>query len=486
MKLKYLFTTLLAGAMFMSGCTEVSLENPLEELQVSSSYVNIPMKGGETEITVTATAAWAFTESLIPEGVTVSPLKGDPGTTSVTFSAEATDQGIEATTLEIVVNGKSQYIVFSQMDADYKPTYTSVKDVLAATENGKIYYVKGVVGSITDEDKGVLTIYEKDETATSELNVEGILDADGKENNFSSLGIEVGDTVSFRGAVSLGTPAKLVNASVENIKASSLKGAEDEYIIDAAASDNVKVVLTGSGFTGCEFSENWVELKGTNTSNGKCTVILSVTANAADGFRSAELRFTTDNALAVITLTQKGNIPEKTTSLDALTDGSYVKVSGTVYAVADNGILIKDGKGTVFCQDDDYDENFSAGNVIEVVGKVTAEGENKIIIADQFTRTAVDENYKAETATELTANTDASTLEYLACVKLTGAVDKDGKITLNGYGYVAYEPAGLDPASLKEGTVAVMTGYVMSVDESAKEVSLLLTSLEEQKEDTAE
>ena len=202
----------------------------------------------------------------------------------------------------------------------------------------------------------------------------------------------------------------------------------------------------------------------------------------ADGFRSAELRFTTDNALAVITLTQKGNIPEKTTSLDALTDGSYVKVSGTVYAVADNGILIKDGKGTVFCQDDDYDENFSAGNVIEVVGAVA----DKIIIADQFTRTAVDENYKAETATELTANTDASTLKYLACVKLTGAVDKDGKVTLNGYGYVAYEPAGLDPASLKEGTVAVMTGYVMSVDESAKEVSLLLTSLEEQKEETAE
>ena len=182
MKLKYLFTTLLAGAMFMSGCTEVSLENPLEELQVSSSYVNIPMKGGETEITVTATAAWAFTESLIPEGVTVSPLSGDPGTTSVTFSADATDQGIEATTLEIVVNGKSQYIVFSQMDADYKPTYTSVKDVLAATEDGKIYYVKGVVESIKDEDKGVLTIYEKDETTTSELNVEGILDADGKEN----------------------------------------------------------------------------------------------------------------------------------------------------------------------------------------------------------------------------------------------------------------------------------------------------------------
>ena len=482
MKLKYLFTTLLAGAMFMSGCTEVSLENPLEELQVSSSYVNIPMKGGETEITVTATAAWAFTESLIPEGVTVSPLSGDPGTTSVTFSADATDQGIEATTLEIVVNGKSQYIVFSQMDADYKPTYTSVKDVLAATEDGKIYYVKGVVESIKDEDKGVLTIYEKGETTTSELNVEGILDADGKENNFSSLGIEVGDTVSFRGAVSLGTQVKLVNASVENIKASSLKGAEDEYIIDAAASDNVKVVLTGSGFTGYEFSENWVELKGTNTSNGKCTVILSVTANDADGFRSAELRFTTDNALAVITLTQKGNIPEKTTSLDALTDGSYVKVSGTVYAVADNGILIKDGKGTVFCQDDDYDENFSAGNVIEVVGAVA----DKIIIADQFTRTAVDENYKAETATELTANTDASTLKYLACVKLTGAVDKDGKVTLNGYGYVAYEPAGLDPASLKEGTVAVMTGYVMSVDESAKEVSLLLTSLEEQKEETAE
>ena len=51
----------------MSGCTEVSLENPLEEVQLSSSYVYIPVEGGEAIISLTATTDWSFNEELIPE-----------------------------------------------------------------------------------------------------------------------------------------------------------------------------------------------------------------------------------------------------------------------------------------------------------------------------------------------------------------------------------------------------------------------------------
>ena len=88
MKLKYLFTTLLAGAMFMSGCTEVSLENPLEEVQLSSSYVYIPVEGGEAIISLTATTDWSFNEELIPEWLDVTPTNGSAGTEEVKFSAE--------------------------------------------------------------------------------------------------------------------------------------------------------------------------------------------------------------------------------------------------------------------------------------------------------------------------------------------------------------------------------------------------------------
>ena len=49
-----------------------------------------------------------------------------------------------------------------------------------------------------------------------------------------------------------------------------------------------------------------------------------------------------------------------------------------------------------------------------------------------------------------------------------------------------YEPAeDLDPSDLDDGANATLTGYVVSIDKEEKILGLLLTSLEEQKEDTA-
>ena len=333
---------------------------------------------------------------------------------------------------------------------------------------------------------------------TGTLYIYGTLDADGKEKNFLSLGIGVGDKISIKGPRSVYNDVpQLSKITVIDIQKSAIRSEVEEYVIEKDASDKIEIELIGTGFDSYFFGQyadkeedrveaGWVKFLGMTMSDDKCKVKLHVDANDVEGFRSTSLRFTAGESIAEITLTQKGIIPEAVTTTEELVADDYVKISGTVYAVSAKGILVKDNTGYVLCTDENYDAGAGLGEIVEVVGKVGSEDNCTVIVADQIERKEVDKKYEAETATELTANTDASTLEYLACVKLTGAVDKDGKVTLNGYGYVAYEPAGLDPASLKEGTVAVMTGYVMSVDESAKEVSLLLTSLEEQKEDAAE
>ena len=73
MKLKYIFTALVAALTLAVGC-EDDIERYLDEVKVSSSYVAIPAAGGSQTITVNASADWSFGD--IPEWLTVSPTSG--------------------------------------------------------------------------------------------------------------------------------------------------------------------------------------------------------------------------------------------------------------------------------------------------------------------------------------------------------------------------------------------------------------------------
>ena len=76
MKLRNIFTMLAAALAFaFVGCQEE--ERFLEEVQVSKSFVAIPVTGGSVEVTVDAAADWAIAG--VPEWLTVSPASGAAG-----------------------------------------------------------------------------------------------------------------------------------------------------------------------------------------------------------------------------------------------------------------------------------------------------------------------------------------------------------------------------------------------------------------------
>ena len=58
MKLKYIFPLFIALLALMTSCEDEETVTLLDEIQVSSSYVSIPVDGGSTSITVTAQDSW--------------------------------------------------------------------------------------------------------------------------------------------------------------------------------------------------------------------------------------------------------------------------------------------------------------------------------------------------------------------------------------------------------------------------------------------
>ena len=84
MKAKYIILSLIASLAVLVGC-EKNLPHYLSEVQVSTSFVSIPLAGGSTTITVDAAEAWSITD--LPAWLTVNPTSGSAGQTTVTFTA---------------------------------------------------------------------------------------------------------------------------------------------------------------------------------------------------------------------------------------------------------------------------------------------------------------------------------------------------------------------------------------------------------------
>lgn len=146
MKLKYIFTALVAALTLAVGC-EDSIETYLDEVKVSSSYVAIPAEGGTKTIKVNAKAEWSFGD--IPEWVTVTPTSGAAGETEVTFKAEAATSTNEAM-LYLNCDGKSQIINVLQMAEKIELGVTSLKDFLAAEVGPTVYRIAGTITNIQE------------------------------------------------------------------------------------------------------------------------------------------------------------------------------------------------------------------------------------------------------------------------------------------------------------------------------------------------
>ena len=147
MKAKYIILSLIASLAVLVGCEQEGFHF-LDGLKVDSSYVSVPVAGGSNKIEVESAAGGTISD--VPDGLTVSPTSGAAGTSTVTFSAEATLDGRETTVL-LTSEGKTQRINVIQGVAVVSTA--SCAEVLAGPDS-KTYRVTGTVTSIVNTQYG--------------------------------------------------------------------------------------------------------------------------------------------------------------------------------------------------------------------------------------------------------------------------------------------------------------------------------------------
>lgn len=227
---KYFMMALLAIAAMtitVSCDSDYFPSDPYQEVSVSSSYVSISILGGSATINLNTNTDWSFetqrwiqgkdtTYAAAPTWLTVSQISGQAGQTTLTFSADKTLDGRSAA-LKLVSAGKTQYINVIQGLATI--SNATCAEILAGVD-GKTYMATGVCTEIANTTYGNWYL----DDGTGKVYIYGTLDAGGKEKNFLSLGIEVGDEVTVVGPkTTYGTTVELVNVTVVNINKSLIK-----------------------------------------------------------------------------------------------------------------------------------------------------------------------------------------------------------------------------------------------------------------------
>ena len=380
MKLRY-FISFFALVALLSSCSDDDAMTMLDEIKVSSSYVSIDEAGGTNTITINAKEAWAFDEAELPAWLTVSPMAGGAGETTVTFSAPAAPDGRTAV-LHIACADKSQTINVIQGLATV--SVATCAEVIAGPES-KTYRVTGTVDRIVNTTYG--NWYLVDETG--EIYIYGTLDDKGKEKNFLSLGLEVGDVVTIEGPKQLynGT-VELVNVTVLNIQKSLVKveGYDPEDATIPLEGGNVTINLSCKTNNGISVeipddAKDWLGI--VSVSGGAEPVVTFHAAPNAGGDRNATVVFKTADDkgkeyTAQATIYQTGAIVAATVAefLEAEVGDTQYRMTGVVqglylYKDAVQGFYIRDwsGETLVYKPEGFTGTEAKPGDVVTVVGK---------------------------------------------------------------------------------------------------------------------
>ena len=483
MKAKYIFASLVAALAVLAGCQKEETAHYLDEVQVSSSYVSVPLAGGSsTPITVTATSSWTI--SGVPSWLTVSPVSGSAGQTQVSFSAPAALDGREAEIL-LTCDGATQRInVIQGLATVSNATCAEVN----AGPDSKTYRVTGTVTNIVNTTYGNWYL----EDATGSIYIYGTLDAKGNEKNFLSLGIEVGDEVTVEGPkTTYGTTVELVNVTVIKINKSLIKVAEMDP-------ENAQLPVEGGNFTVTlenkgngvyveipKDAQDWLSI----ASIAGNVVTFKAAANQG-GDRETLITFkTTDGKkdyTAQQTLTQKGAIVECSVAdfLAAEVGNTQYRITGVITKVAraDYGnVYIRDWSGEAYVYGigakGDFEKlGLKVGDIVTLVGK---RGEYK---GDAQMTGGQYESHISVTEISLAdflAKPDSKTVYYMVTGTVKDLLSSAGKT--NDYGnlhltdgtnelyvygcYSGYGATGdarkgfIKKAGIKEGDELTMIGY---------------------------
>jgi len=464
MKLKRIFPFFIALLALLTSCTEKEIMTLLDEIQVSSSYVSIPVAGGSTSITVTAKDSWTAEKVTTVKNpvtwLTLSSSSGSAGESTLTFSAAS---AIDGRTAEVLIQsgGKTQRINIIQGLATIATA--TCAEVIAGPDS-KTYQVTGECTSITSTTYG--NWYLKD--ATGSVYIYGTLDAKGAAQNFLSLGLEVGDEVTVQGPkTTYGTTVELVNVTVIKLNKSLVKV---DSVINAAlpiegGEFTAYLTCKGQGVS-VEIPDNaksWLSISSIQSAGTNTVVKFKAIANTG-GDRGTTLTFrTTDgskNYSAQTTISQKGAIVKATIAeFNAAPVGDIqYRLTGVITSIPDattGKLYLRDfsGETYVYKIQDFAQKGLKVGDIITIVGKRAEYNGPQVSGAVLESSISVT---KATIADVLT-KPDASSTYYMVTGEITSITSadygnlylKDGDSEIYVYGcYPGYGATGNDRKGL--------------------------------------
>ena len=345
--IKY-FAAVIAICALAVGCNKEQA-NVLSELQPSKSYVTIPADGGSVSIEINATEAWTFDVLVAQDStrlddvkgkvkvnyeksqleiddnkwVTISPLNGNAGKTTVTFTAPKSE---ESNTTEFLVNvgDKQQHIIVAQTVGAKEYPISTVEEVNEGPET--TYRVQGTCTSISSTVYG--NWYLKD-AAGKTLYIYGTVDASGSYN-WSDLNIAVGDLVTVQGPKQVynGT-VELVDVSVIEVKKALILSDDGNKTI-TKGTDPFTITLTNKGEKLTYSTENdWLSIEGGFATDDKGNLVFTVypAANGTGALREGTVTFIATKGSGDKMESTEFPVAVKQLGTDALTEGGIKKIS---------------------------------------------------------------------------------------------------------------------------------------------------------------
>ena len=371
-------TAIAAMTITVSCDSDYMPSDPYSEVSVSSSYVSIDIKGGSASTDVKAAGSWQIQD--VPEWLTVSPTSGE-GNATVTFSATETLDGRSAT-LKLVSAGKTQYINVIQGLATI--ANATCAEILAGVD-GKTYMATGVCTAIANTKYG--NWYLND--GTGEIYIYGTLDESGKEQNFLSLGIEVGDEITVVGPkTTYGSTVELVNVTVVNINKSLIKVDSLTVAELPLEGGNTTAFVTnkGNGISVVipDEAKSWLTISNIQ-SNGTFAEITFQAAPNNGGDRSTVVTVKTSadgkDYSSEVAISQKGAILEVPVSdfLAAAEDDTQYRITGVITSLYTSdkqgkSFMLRDFSGEVliYRAEGFIEAGAKVGDIVTVVGKRTS------------------------------------------------------------------------------------------------------------------
>lgn len=445
MKLRYFITMLAAVIMAtITSCSKFEASY-LDEIQVSSSYVALDVKGDSIDITVTAKDAWTLNETDIPKWLTVKPTSGSAGETKMSFVAKA-GEGRTAD-LTITCAGAVQHIKVIQGVATVAKA--TIKEIFAGPD-GKTYRTTGVVTKIV-ESATYGNFYINDGTSETDLYIYGTkYQGNTKQGALLKLGIEVGDEVVIEGPKSTynGT-VEFVDIDVIEVHKSLMKidcltvGEDTTNTLPVEGGDiTAHLTCKGDGVYAeiPEDAKEWLSIVSV-TGGANPSVTFRASKNEG-GDRTTEitLKTTKDGKEYTnsATILQKGAVEKVTCAqFNALEDGAaQYRVHGIITSITNTtfgNLYINDGTGEVYVYGitDWNAADFKVGDEVDLQSvKTTYKGAPQMKNAVVIEKTS----HEVKTAAELQELADDKTTLYLVSGEVFHMEGENIKFDLTDYG----------------------------------------------------